>query len=363
MFEPTQWADSDGDGYGDNSQGFNGDQCPSVSGTSALDRLGCLDSDQDGYSDPTPDFAASPSGLADAFTDDITQWHDNDGDGYGDNASGQNPDFCPATNPLYRTSVDLTGCAPNERDSDDDGVVDSLDNCPNQPRGTTGYSDGCPLEAQESTSQQGQILGISINMFIGIVAGIVVLLMAIIVILRRRSLDDDDWYEDDDEGEDFIEDRLAFLDRNQSTRNQPQQSGTVPLQPTRAIAPLVSGPTAPPNQSFNQQQTAPKTKIPSSGPPQFATNLASQRAKLSSKKVAKKVKKSETNDKKVRRAVVEIEEDIFENVATSSIDNAVSELGNITNENERELLMRLQEQGWNAPQSRAIINLAKTKSR
>ena len=363
MFEPTQWADSDGDGYGDNSQGFNGDQCPSVSGTSALDRLGCLDSDQDGYSDPTPDFAASPSGLADAFTDDITQWHDNDGDGYGDNASGQNPDFCPATNPLYRTSVDLTGCAPNERDSDDDGVVDSLDNCPNQPRGTTGYSDGCPLEAQESTSQQGQILGISINMFIGIVAGIVVLLMAIIVILRRRNLDDDDWYEDDDEEEDFIEDRLAFLDRNQSTRNQPQQSGTVPLQPTRAIAPLVSGPTAPPNQSFNQQQTAPKTKIPSSGPPQFATNLASQRAKLSSKKVAKKVKKSETNDKKVRRAVVEIEEDIFENVATSSIDNAVSELGNITNENERELLMRLQEQGWNAPQSRAIINLAKTKSR
>ena len=53
MFEPTQWADSDGDGYGDNPEGVDGDQCPQVSGNSTEDRLGCLDTDSDGYSDPT----------------------------------------------------------------------------------------------------------------------------------------------------------------------------------------------------------------------------------------------------------------------------------------------------------------------
>ena len=98
MFEPTQWADSDGDGLWRQPRGVDGDQCPQVSGNSTEDRLGCLDTDSDGYSDPTGNFAASPSGLADAFIDDVTQWHDIDGDGYGDNSTGLNPDLCPTTN-------------------------------------------------------------------------------------------------------------------------------------------------------------------------------------------------------------------------------------------------------------------------
>ena len=67
--------------------------------------------------------------------------------------------------------------------------------------------------------------------------------------------------------------------------------------------------------------------------------------------------------KKVRRAIVEIEEDIFENIEQSSIDEAIVELNDVSFDNERQLLMYLQEKGWNAPQSRAIINLAKTRSR
>ncbi len=83
---------------------------------------------------------------------------------------------CPNTNPLYRTSVDFSGCAANERDTDGDGVVDSLDNCPTAAKGIDGYSDGCPIEKQDETGQSVEILGLSIIWFIGIVVGIVLLL-------------------------------------------------------------------------------------------------------------------------------------------------------------------------------------------
>ena len=49
----TQWADSDGDGYGDNPTGTNGDACPSQAGNSTADRYGCLDTDGDGIPTPT----------------------------------------------------------------------------------------------------------------------------------------------------------------------------------------------------------------------------------------------------------------------------------------------------------------------
>ena len=49
----TQWIDTDGDGYGDNSDLIAGDQCPYEWGSSWRDRFGCLDSDGDGASDPS----------------------------------------------------------------------------------------------------------------------------------------------------------------------------------------------------------------------------------------------------------------------------------------------------------------------
>ena len=50
--EPTQWSDSDSDGFGDNPGGLNPDSCTSVVGTSSSDRYGCPDSDSDSWSDP-----------------------------------------------------------------------------------------------------------------------------------------------------------------------------------------------------------------------------------------------------------------------------------------------------------------------
>ncbi len=92
--DTSQWSDRDFDGYGDNLDGLNGDACPDINGFSTLDRLGCPDSDRDGYSDPTPNWTASSDG-ADAKANDKSQWVDRDGDGYGDNLTGNQPDSCP----------------------------------------------------------------------------------------------------------------------------------------------------------------------------------------------------------------------------------------------------------------------------
>ena len=85
----TQWVDSDGDGYGDNPSGTNGDQSFAVAGNSTQDRRGCTDTDGDGYSDP--DAGHTVDDGADAFPNDPNRWGDRDGDGYDDGLD----DDCP----------------------------------------------------------------------------------------------------------------------------------------------------------------------------------------------------------------------------------------------------------------------------
>ncbi len=119
-----QWADSDGDWIGDEPNTPLSDGCPNTWGNSTEDRIGCRDTDGDGWSDSTPDWPAHPTGDADAFPDDPTQWRDSDGDGFGDNTSGNNPDECPGE---YGTSsVDRVGCP----DADGDGWSNAGDPFP-----------------------------------------------------------------------------------------------------------------------------------------------------------------------------------------------------------------------------------------
>ena len=66
--EPTQWKDTDKDGYGDEIDGFEGDQCPDVYGLSFSDRFGCPDTDRDGWSDPDENWTIDDG--ADAYIDD-----------------------------------------------------------------------------------------------------------------------------------------------------------------------------------------------------------------------------------------------------------------------------------------------------
>ncbi|MDA7845713.1 hypothetical protein N9A87_01535, partial [Euryarchaeota archaeon] len=115
--DPTQWQDMDGDNYGDNPNGTNPDACVSVIGTSFIDRFGCPDEDGDGASDEN-----------DLWLGDATQWFDSDGDGFGDNPDGTASDDCPT---VYGTSQFGTsqGCP----DADNDGYGDGGDAFPNQP--------------------------------------------------------------------------------------------------------------------------------------------------------------------------------------------------------------------------------------
>ena len=92
--DETQWADTDGDGYGDNPSGIDPDSCPYTTGYSEYDRKGCPDTDEDGYSDPSLDWTSNDG--ADAFPSHDSQWSDSDSDGYGDNpAPAYLPDDCP----------------------------------------------------------------------------------------------------------------------------------------------------------------------------------------------------------------------------------------------------------------------------
>jgi len=121
--EPTQWSDLDGDGFGDEMNGFEGDACVNVPGDSSEDRIGCPDSDRDGWSDF--DSTWSIEDGADAFPTFSSQHADQDGDGYGDSAIGFRADFCPEI--AGNSYEDVFGCV----DTDEDGWSDAGDMFPN----------------------------------------------------------------------------------------------------------------------------------------------------------------------------------------------------------------------------------------
>ena len=178
----------------------------------------------------------------------------------------------------------------------------------------------------------------------------------------RNRIDDDDWF-DDDEDDDYYEDEpLSFLDSMRSNNSN------------QAPTPPVKGPTkGPPSRGFSQtpkgppKQSNPSPRYePSTAPPAPRTYAAPRNPQKSAKKIAKKVKPGESNSgNKVKRAVVQDDEDIFERVDSQTIDYAVMDVISYFDENlsERQILMNLQENGWNAPQSRMLINMAKKKTR
>ena len=126
------------------------DDCPTDSGTSTLDSVGCPDMDADGYADGT-----------DAFPSDASQWLDTDGDGYGDNVEGNQSDACPNTS--GNSTIGTLGCP----DNDGDGVANSIDAFPNDATetvdtdadGVGDNSDMFPFDANETMDSDGDGVG------------------------------------------------------------------------------------------------------------------------------------------------------------------------------------------------------------
>ena len=369
----TQWFDKDGDGFGDNSAGNNADFCPEESGTSYLDTLeiGCED-DGDGWAD---------NWGRDKFPGDPTQWDDSDGDGYGDNwgnpdwndsrdsewpgtfvQGASSPDKCPDS---PTTNVDNEGCSKSERDTDQDGVNDLLDNCPEQPKGPDGFDDGCPLPDSESEDEDSMILGMTLPVFGGTIAAvIVVLLLSLIVVRRLRNRgydlddeDDEDFFDDDDEDDDFFS----------SFDSKPIVAMPSRSKPAERSSPAAKGPSRGPPGSGPSSPSGPKRGPPGRGPsggaiPASAVSPATKRSPVS-RKVEPEPSEDSSPQKKVRRARIDVDMSLFEDWQADDREAAVVwVVGELAEgEQERTLLMQLQGTGWSAQQSRAIYDLARNQ--
>ena len=146
-FEPSQWSDLDGDGFGDNPDGVNADDCIDVSGDSIFDRQGCYDFDEDGYSNP--DDMWDKDNGADAFPQNPYQWSDFDGDGLGDNWGNSTwfdrPQTWPGEYVEFINQNEQDACPFQAGTSNQQGIY----GCPDFDG--DGWSDGLDVFVQEAS--------------------------------------------------------------------------------------------------------------------------------------------------------------------------------------------------------------------
>lgn len=110
----NQSVDTDGDGFGDNSAAEDGDDCPLQAGTSYKDKLGCLDLDEDGWSYETDFNDGDPTQWKDSDGDGFGDNYDNpewsEGRVIGEFVDGATqPDRCPDEYSAFLYS-DTQGC-------------------------------------------------------------------------------------------------------------------------------------------------------------------------------------------------------------------------------------------------------------
>ena len=137
--DPSQWNDTDGDGFGDNPSGTAADSCPLLAGSSYLDLMGCPDYDSDGISDMNDMCPATNLGFEVDQNGCAASQKDSDSDGVLDDS-----DICPETSP--GDNVDSTGCSPAQFDSDNDGILDSQDFCPHSNPNYGVDASGCGID-------------------------------------------------------------------------------------------------------------------------------------------------------------------------------------------------------------------------
>jgi len=380
--DSSQWISRDGDAFGDNLTGTQGDACPDVPANSTEDRFGCPDRDEDGYSDG--DLFWTVFSGADAFPDDSTQWKDSDNDGVGDNASSSTGDKCPSTAAEWRHLVDETGCDPTERDSDSDGVVDMNDNCPDTKLGDKVDVSGCMIAGEN----QGQEESTSGNMdkvliYGGAGLGGLVLLIIISILIGSRGgvdlgdeEDEDDWVDDDDADDDS---RPSFSSGRESRNSSPARGPT--QAPSRGPGPAGGQPSrgprggppmdrasdpyggggydAPPTGGGGYGFTAPSPSRPRAGPPVDLPPVK----KATKKKILSPEEIEAAKQEEIRQQNWEPEDEgpLFDDedavARQDSVAWAWDEIQISTDD--RSIMMTLQGSGWSAKQSRAILSEAK----
>ena len=140
--DASQQYDSDGDGYGDNPDGTNGDDCPNNAGTSTGDLVGCPDHDDDGIADDNDD--------------------DDDNDGYSDV-----DEIANGTDPHH--ALDFPGAG--------EGGGDSTDNTDDNTDNTSIDGDGGDGTDAASSG------GISTPVIAAVFAVVILLLIGVAVLL------------------------------------------------------------------------------------------------------------------------------------------------------------------------------------
>ena len=413
--EPTQWGDLDMDGFGNELSGFQGDSCTNVAGNSTGspngDRWGCPDTDGDGWSDPAAGWGVEEG--ADAFINDPTQWKDNDGDGFGDNITGFEGDECPLS-PGVKDGVQGVGCP--AATGADGNVVDECTKWEDfyNPSLSPGMIvpdeyQSCEWYDEWYGSTESSTLPLKM---IGIGAGALLVLVIISLFVIRIIRGGDDWDDDDDDlYDEFEEDDDIFASQSQGGWNAPAArqdfSGLGGNQPSRGAP---AGRAGPPSRGGGGPSRGPGARGPSrpggssgppgraAGPPGRARSRPSSptpRAKKTrrtvvsddaapanapSRKVRKvsdapkpeNVKTRSTRKKpsgnKVEAASSQKKksiapnkwEDLFTARDSANYEKSLGEASEsiASGESERNILRQLQTSGWNAKQSRYIVNEA-----
>lgn len=157
----TSWSDTDNDGFANEPSSDVRDHCPTQPGSSTADRGGCIDSDRDGFSDPTATWTIAQG--ADAFPFNSAEARDTDQDGVGDNS-----DDC--VNEAGTSTEPTVGCP----DRDDDGVADTDDAFPDDPeRSVLGDVD----DDDDDGDGLGWILYAGIGLAVLVIGAIVAMVM------------------------------------------------------------------------------------------------------------------------------------------------------------------------------------------
>ena len=168
--DPTQWYDTDGDGFGDNASGTNGDDCPSEFGVLNGDLgQGCpiMDVDEDGVLNEND--ACNDTIAGEIVGPDGCPLDDGSGDGDGQTVGGGDTNITDPNN-----DTDLTG-----------NITDGGDN--------TGSGDGdsdANTDSTDDAESETKILGMS-PLTLGLIGGIVILVLLTLLFVRGRSSKND----------------------------------------------------------------------------------------------------------------------------------------------------------------------------